>query len=173
MAWTAVALATVGLALLSLHGLSVGTGEALTLLCAVAFAAHIVGLGEWATPTRAYGLAVLQLAVVGTACTIAALPGGIAAPPDAQTWGAVALTALAATAVGFLVQTWAQAHLAPVRTAVILTMEPVFAGVFGVLVAGDDVGGRTALGAVCVLAAMLLVEATPRRRVRTTPRLEA
>src|SRR3954447_18952264 len=42
-AWVAVAVATSGLALLSLHGLSVGRGEAITLLCAVSFALHIVG----------------------------------------------------------------------------------------------------------------------------------
>src|SRR5581483_2434510 len=60
-AWLAVGVATIGLALLSLRGLSVGTGEAITLLCALSFALHIVGLGEWSTPQDAYGLAVVQL----------------------------------------------------------------------------------------------------------------
>ncbi len=45
--WTAVGLATAGLPLLSLRGLSIGLGEVLTLGCAVAFALHILGLSRW------------------------------------------------------------------------------------------------------------------------------
>ena len=73
------------------------------------------------------------------------------------------LTAIAATAVAFFVQTWAQAHLPPTRAAVVMTMEPVFAGVFGVAVGGDSLGGRTIAGAVLVLIAMYVVELGPRR----------
>jgi drug/metabolite transporter (DMT)-like permease len=162
-AWSAVALATIGLALISLHGASVGTGALLTLGCALCFALHIVGLGEWSSSYDSFGLAVVQLGSVTVLCAICAAPDSLAPPPDLDAWGAVLLTGLAASAVGFLAQTWAQAHLPPVRTAVVLTMEPVFAGIFGVLVDGDDLGIRIALGAVCVIVAMLFVEAGPRR----------
>jgi drug/metabolite transporter (DMT)-like permease len=162
-AWFAVALATAGLALLSLHGLSVGTGEAITLICAVSFALHIVGLGEWATSSNAFGLAVLQTGTVGVMSMVASAPDTLAPPPDGGVWGAILLTALAATALAFFVQTWAQAHLQPTRAAVIMTMEPVFAGVFGVAVGGDALGFRTLLGAALVLAAMYLVELGPRQ----------
>ncbi len=162
MSWLGVALATGGLALLSLHGLSVGRGEAITFLCAVAFALHIVGLGEWSTQRDAYGLAVVQLATVGLVSVIVAAPDTLSPPPDAGVWGAILLTALAATAVGFFVQTWAQAHLPPTRAAVVMTMEPVFAGGFGVAVGGDRLGVRTVLGALLVLTAMYVVELGPR-----------
>jgi drug/metabolite transporter (DMT)-like permease len=172
-AWLGVAVATVGLALLSLHGLSVGRGEAITLLCALAFALHIVGLGEWSTSTDAYGLAVVQLATVAVVSVVVAAPDTLAPPPDAKVWGAVLLTALAATALAFFVQTWAQAHLQPTRAAVVMTMEPVFAGVFGVAVGGDDLGVRTISGALLVLAAMYLVELGPRQAAdATVERLE-
>jgi drug/metabolite transporter (DMT)-like permease len=173
-AWTAVGIATIGLGLLSLHGFAIGYGESLTVLTAVAFAAHIVGLGEWSAGRDPVGLAVVQLLVVAVLCGVPAAFGGIALPPDAGVWAALALTGLAGTAVAFLVQTWAQSHLAPTRTAVVLTMEPVFAGLFGVLVAHDDFGARTAAGAVLVLAAMLLVELGPRRGAEgAVERLEA
>jgi drug/metabolite transporter (DMT)-like permease len=162
-AWIAVALATVGLALLALHGFSVGTGELLTLGCAVAFAAHILGLGRWAPSYDAFGLAVVQLLVVAAMSAVVAVPGGIAVPPDWGVWGALALTALAATALAFVVQTWAQAHLAPTRAAVIMTMEPVFAGVFAVVAADEHLGWRTLLGGALVLIAMLVTEVGPRR----------
>jgi drug/metabolite transporter (DMT)-like permease len=174
MSWVGVLVATVGLALLSLHGVTVGAGEAITLLCALSFALHIVGLGEWSTPGTAYGLAVVQLATVGIVSVIVAAPDTLAPPPDASAWGAVLLTALAATAFGFFGQTWAQAHLAPTRAAVIMTMEPVFAGVFGVAFGGDDLGTRTVAGALLVLAAMFLVELGPRRGAdAAVERLEA
>jgi len=163
VSWLGVAVATGGLALLLLHGLSVGRGEAITLLCAIAFALHIVGLGEWSTARDAYGLAVVQLGTVAVISAIAAAPDSLAPPPDSGVWGAILLTALAATAIGFFVQTWAQAHLAPTRAAVVMTMEPVFAGIFGVAFGGDDLTVRIAVGAVLVLAAMFLVELGPRR----------
>jgi drug/metabolite transporter (DMT)-like permease len=168
-----VAVATAGLALLSLHGLSFGTGEAITLLCAVSFALHIVGLGEWSTSADAYGLAVVQLTTVAVVCTVAAAPDSLAPPPDAGVWGAILLTALAATALGFFVQTWAQAHLAPARAAVVMTMEPVFAGLFGVTVGSDRLGVRTVVGSLLVLSAMFLVELGPRQgREGAVERLE-
>ena len=163
LAWAAVGLAAVGLGLLSLRGLSIGTGELLTLGCAAAFALHIVGLSRWSPSYDAYGLAVVQLLTVAAMCGAVALPGGIVVPPNAQVWGAIALTSLVATAVAFVVQTWAQAHLPPTRAAVIMTMEPVFGAAFAVLVAGEVLRGRAWLGAVLVLVAMLLTELGPRK----------
>jgi len=161
-ALAAVVLATAGLALLSLHGVAVGGGELLTLGCAAAFALHIVGLGRWAATFDAFGLAVVQLLTTTALCAAVALPGGLVVPPDAGVWGALVLTALAATALAFLVQTWAQAHLPPTRAAVIMTMEPVFGGVFAVVVGGESLGPRALVGAALVLAAMLLTELGPR-----------
>jgi drug/metabolite transporter (DMT)-like permease len=74
----------------------------------------------------------------------------------------VLLTAIAATAAAFFIQTWAQAHLPPTRAAVVMTMEPVFAGIFGVAIGGDSLSGRIIAGALLVLAAMYLVELGPR-----------
>ncbi len=162
LSWVAVAVATVGLGLLSLQGFSIGIGELLTLGCAAAFALHIVGLGQWASSYDAFGLAVVQLLTTAALCAVVAVPGGLAMPPDASVWGALVLTALAATALAFVVQTWAQAHLSPTRAAVVMTMEPVFGGIFAVLLAGEVLGPRTLAGAALVLVAMVLTEVGPR-----------
>src|SRR4051812_10670855 len=115
----------------------------------------------------------MQIGTVGVVCLVAAAPDTLRPPPDAAAWGAILLTALAATALAFFVQTWAQAHLHPTRAAVVMTMEPVFAGVFGVAVGGDDVTVRLACGALLVLAAMYLVELGPRQAAdATVERLE-
>lgn len=167
-AWLGVAIATSGLALISLHGFSIGSGELLTLVCALLFAVHIVGLGEWSAKEDSYALAVAQLLTVAVLCTASAAPGGLTLPPDAAVSGAVALTALLATAAAFVIQTWAQSLLSPTRTAVIMTMEPVFAGIFGVLLASERLGVRELIGAGLVVGAMYLVELGPRRSAEGT-----
>jgi drug/metabolite transporter (DMT)-like permease len=156
--WLAVALATIGLGMLSIHGWSIGTGEMLTLVCAVFFACHIVGLGEWASQHDTYSFTVLQIGTVAVISLIAASPGGITLPPDASVWSAIGITAVLATAVAFLVQTWAQSLVAPTRAAVVMTMEPVFAGIFGVFIGGNRMTPVTIVGAICVLVAMLFVQ---------------
>ncbi len=155
--WMVVALATVGLALLSLNGWSVGIGELLTLGCAVFFAIHIVGLGEWSSQYRPYTFALLQIGALAAISLMAAIPGGIALPPDVAVWKAIGITGVLATAVAFFVQTWAQSLVSATRAAVVMTMEPVFAGLFAVVIGGNQLTLRTLGGAACILAAMLII----------------
>ncbi|MDD5398066.1 MAG: DMT family transporter [Dehalococcoidia bacterium] len=155
--WLLVALATVGVALLSLNGWSVGPGELLTLACAILFAIHIVGLGEWSPHYNTYTFAFLQIATVGVISIIAALPGGITPPPTIEAWTTVGITAVFATALAFIVQTWAQSLVSPTRAAIVMTMEPVFAGLFAVVIGGDQLTFRTLLGGACIVAAMLII----------------
>ena len=161
--WTAVALATAGLAVLSLQGLAVGTGEALTLASAVLYAAHIVGLGVWSTSRSAIGLTVVQLVTVTLVCGAGAAPGGVVLPSTAGDWASLLYMAVVAGAMALVVQTWAQAHLPATRAAIIMTMEPVFAGLFAVLFGGERLGPRVVVGGAMVLTAMYLVELGPRR----------
>jgi drug/metabolite transporter (DMT)-like permease len=166
--WLVVGLAAIGLALLSLHGWSIGTGELLTLACAVVLAVHIVGLGAWSSRQETYSLALVQIGTVAVMTLIAASPGGITMPLDITVWGTVGVTAVFATALAFLVQTWAQKLVSPSNVAVVLTMEPVFAGIFGVLLGGNQLTVRIVFGFVCVLAAMLIVQL---KSAQTTPQL--
>lgn len=160
-AWGATALAGGGLAVISLTRLGLGEGEGLTLLCAACFALQIVGLGEWSAGRDPYGLCAVQLLTAAFGCIgVAAGTSGLAPPPDWAVWGAVFATAVLATAVAFLVQTWAQAHMAPTRVAIVLTMEPVFAGLFAAL-AGEHLSLRVLLGGAMVLTAMYLAELAP------------
>jgi drug/metabolite transporter (DMT)-like permease len=159
--WVAVALATAGLALISLRGTHVGTGEGLTLLCAVGFALHIVGLSRWAPGSDLWPLTVLQMLTAATLCAVAAAPGGITAPPDPESWGALALTGVLATAVAYAIQTWAQRWLAASQVAIVLTLEPVFAGIFAVLFADQAVTFGLVAGGVAIVSAMYLAELHP------------
>jgi drug/metabolite transporter (DMT)-like permease len=165
LTWGAVLLAVAGLGVLTLDGFSVGYGEALTLIAAILYALHIVGLGAWSRPADAIGMSIVQCLVITVICLGAAAPGGIVLPHRVGDWLAVAYMALFAGAAALLGQTWAQAHLAPTRSAIIMSMEPVFAAFFAVLLGGESVTLRMLLGGAMVLTAMLVVELLPRRRI--------
>jgi drug/metabolite transporter (DMT)-like permease len=163
--WLAVALAMGGLAVLSLSGLSVGFGQAITFVAALLYALHIVGLGAWSDAREAIGMAIVQLVMITLVAFVATAPDGIVLPTTTGDWVSVVYMALFAGALAMVAQTWAQAHLAPTRTAIIMSMEPVFAALFAVLLGGESATGRMLLGGLMVLTAMVVVELAPRRRI--------
>lgn len=156
--WAAVGLATAGLAVLSLQGLAVGVGEAVTLASAVLYAAHIVALGRWSTPGAAVGLATVQALVIAVVAGVAAVPGGVTLPSGTGQWASLLYMALVAGAGALWAQTWAQAHLTATRAAIVMTLEPVFAALFAVLLGGESLTLRMLLGGGLVVGAMYLVE---------------
>ena len=108
-------------------------------------------------------LLAVQLAVCGGACLLAAAIGGdLAAPAGGDVWSALAVTAVLASAGGFFAQSYAQQHASPARTALILALEPAFAGLFGWLLAGDHLSASNWAGAVLILIAILAVDLVPR-----------
>jgi len=155
--WSSVAIATIGLALLSFKGFSIGFGEFLVLVSALLFALHIVSLGEWASGLDTYALTVLQLGTCAVMTFLASLKGGFHTPPDAGVWEAIIYTAFFATSLAFIVQTWAQSSMRATTVAVILTTEVPFAAVFGIWILHEELTLRIALGGLLVLAAMYLI----------------
>ena len=156
--WGCVALATIGLALLSVRGWSVGFGELLVLGSAICFGAHIISLGKWSRGRDAYAMTVIQLAM----CTVitglgSVAEGGYSPPPDWGVWATVVFTAVVCTAVAFMVQTWSQAHMSTTKVAVILTMEVVFAAIFAILFGGEILTLQTAIGGFLVVIAMYVI----------------
>ena len=158
LTWGCVALATIGLALLSIRGWSIGVGEVLVLACAFFFGAHIISLGKWSSGRDAYAMTVVQLAMCALLTGIASIAeGGYSPPPDWGVWATVIFTAVVCTAVAFMVQTWSQAHMSTTKVAVILTMEVVFAAVFAILFGGENLTLQTAIGGTLVVIAMYVI----------------
>ena len=164
--WAAVALATCGLAVLSLTGVSGGYGELLTVASAVVYAGHIVALSRISTPGTALSLSLVQLVVITVICTgLALLPTsgvGLQLPGSARDWLMVGYLGLLAGALTMVLQTWAQARMDPTRAAVIMAMEPVWAAGFAVAVGSEVVTARMIIGGLAILGAMYLAELGPR-----------
>ena len=155
--WACVALATAGLALLSLKGWSLGYGEFLVFLCAIAFAAHIVTLSRWSNGLDVYALTIVQLTTCALMTGALSLTEGFDLPVNTSGWLVVFYTAIICTALAFIVQTWSQAHMSATKVAVILTMEVVFAALFAVLFGGESLTLNALFGGVMVLTAMFMI----------------
>jgi drug/metabolite transporter (DMT)-like permease len=163
LAWGAAGVSALGLYLLSgTNGLH--EGDALALLCAVCFAAHILVTGRGVRSHNLGALLAVQLGTCGLTCLIAgAAAGQLEAPSGGKVWSALLVTALIASALGFFVQSYAQQHASPARTALILASEPAFAGLFG-YVHGDRLTAINWFGAGLIMAAIVGIEVLPRLR---------
>jgi drug/metabolite transporter (DMT)-like permease len=164
-AWAGIALATSGLALLSLRldeRLEVNRGDLLVLGCAVAFALHIVLVARtvrWADPLR---LTTVQVIVAGLLNAVsAALAGQQVASMSQEVWASVVFLGVAATALAFLVQVSVQRFTTATHTALIFTLEPVFAAIFGSWLDNDVLGISGWVGAGLILGGMLVTELFP------------
>ncbi len=151
-------LATIGLGLITIKDAAFDFGQVWTMLCALGFALHIVGLSRWSPGKDVYALTVIQLATVALVCWIGAVPDGIQAPLDGTVWFAILFSAVFATALGFFIQTWAQSIMDASRVAIILTMEVVFAALTSVAVGQEVLAVQTIIGGTLMLIAMLVIE---------------
>ena len=155
--WLCIMVATVGLGLLSIRGFSVGIGEMYVLASAFLFAAHIIALSKWSSGRDVYAMTVIQLTMCAILAGLASAVEGYSLPPDRGVWSVVIFTAVFATAIAFIVQTWSQAHMSATKVAVILTMEVVFAALFAILLGGERLTLQTAIGGILVVVAMYLI----------------
>ncbi|MBN1908586.1 MAG: DMT family transporter [Pirellulales bacterium] len=160
--WIGVGVSTVGLTLLMMGSqTSPNVGDFLSLLSSILFSLHIALLDRHARNYPAPALALAQLSCA-TVLFVAAWP--VFDPvrlPTGDVWLALIVTGIFATAVAFYVQTAVQQRLPAVQTAVIIAMEPVFAIVFGCLLAGDRFNLVQGGGAVLMVSAVLVVELGP------------
>ena len=174
-----VLVATAGLGLMTLQGVigfadaryapayapgyaTIGRGDLLTLAGALAFAAHIVALGHFSERMSFEFLSMMQ---VGSAAVLALALCGWAEQPYAE-WRptvvcVILITGFLATALAFTIQAWAQQFTTSTRTALIYMLEPVFAWMTSYVLAGENLTGRAAVGAVLILGGVMLVETKP------------
>jgi drug/metabolite transporter (DMT)-like permease len=158
----AVVLSLVGIILLSGGGPEgANWGDLLTLLCAAALGLHIALLSRYAASYHAGALTLAQILSMALLFLIVwPLLANVSFPPS-EVWVALLVTGLLASAGAFLVQTTVQQHIPAARTAIILTMEPVFAALFGYWLAGDRLVTVQILGALMILSALLIGEVLP------------
>ena len=161
-----IGLAVVGMAVLTLPSISEGEfrlnrGDALTILCAVAFAIHLLVLGHFAQRAMVEAVALGQIVCAAALSTLV-----LAAEPPRADWSfsvlfALGITSVFATALAFIVQTWGQRHTTATRTALIFALEPVFALAAAAMWGHEALTWKALAGGALILGGILFVELKP------------
>jgi drug/metabolite transporter (DMT)-like permease len=160
--FVSVALAILGLYLLTGAQPSLGFGDAITLVTAFFFGIWFVQTGAWANRFDVVTLTCVELLAIAAFSVPLVLLDGMGSF-TAQAVFAVVFTGLGCSAFAFSIQVWAQRRVEPARASIINLLEPVVAGFVGYAV-GERLGWGGYLGAVIILAGILVAELGARRR---------
>ncbi len=152
------------------HLTAISPGDLLTLVAAFAFALHLLTIGHFSRTMPAATLATLQVAFA-TAFMLLTQP--LERHPRAHftpaILAALIVCALFATAAAFTIQSYAQQHLPPTETVLVLILEPVFGALTAILFLHQHLTARTLIGAALILAGILLTELLPTTHTTEIP----
>jgi drug/metabolite transporter (DMT)-like permease len=165
--WAGALAALIGLYFLTVPPEGLGglnRGDPVVFGCAVMFAVHMILISRYVEHHSVGALAVVQVVttaiLAGVALPFLAVTGW--EPPRFAWTGnlifAILVTAIGSTAIGFSFQTWAQQYTSPTHTAILISLEPVFAAITSWLLAREHLGGRVQLGAALIFTGILLAE---------------
>ena len=154
-------LALIGLALLSLgDNLTVNSGDFLTLICAFLFAGHIISIGIFASKSDPVILNIIQFTVVAILSTLIMLinDGTEFKTLSTSVWKAILYGVLVCTIGAYGLQTAAQKYTSSSRTALILSLESVFAVMFSYFFWGEELTLRMIIGCILIFVGIILTE---------------
>lgn len=157
-----IILCTAGVALMSLDAhMHIAVGDLLCIMCGFAYGFDllITETGVSHEKVDAFQLGVYQLGFTGIWMLILAfLFEEPSLPQSAACWGSVIFLSIFCTGVAFIVQAIAQQYTTATHVGIIFALEPVFAGVVAFLFAGERLMPRAYVGAVMMLASILIME---------------
>lgn len=158
--WVSSGLALVGLWLLTGGVSSVNFGDAITLVAAATYAAHLLATDKYVrADADAVVLAFHQFWMTGLMALVYCLASGrpLAVSGD-KAAGTIAFLAVVPTLSAFFIQMWAQTFTAPIKVSLIFSLEPVFAALFAWTLGGEAFLPARAVGGALIVAAMMAGE---------------
>ncbi len=164
--WVSVAVAVVGFYLLSVkEGISINEGDAIVLLSALLFSFHILVIDKYTSYADGIKISCIQsftAAVISAVCML------IFEKPSIDTilacWLPIVYLGVASGAVGYTLQIIGQKYAEPASASLILSLESVFAAVFGVLFLAEGFTSQELIGCILVFGATILSQLTPGKK---------
>ena len=157
-----VFLALIGVFLMSLNNnFSISLGDSLAIICAFFVSVQIIMTDKYSRQNDTYLLTTIEITVLALLSTVTSLvkePYIIPAHFDSYLIFSLVTTSLFATVYAFIVQTTMQQYTTPTKTALIFTMEPVMAGVFGYFMGGEILSLRGYLGSFIIFTGLIIAE---------------
>ncbi|MFA6029375.1 MAG: DMT family transporter [Elusimicrobiota bacterium] len=158
-AWAAVLLALVGLRLVTGGPSGINPGDALTLLAALAYAAHLFAMDRWVRgEVDMTALAFQQFWMAGAACMLFAAFAGRPFGAAPRSAGAIVFLTLVPTLSAYAAQMLAQREIAPLTVSLVFALEPVFAALFAWTLGGEPFRPLSALGGALIVSAIIVGE---------------
>jgi prepilin-type N-terminal cleavage/methylation domain-containing protein len=121
------------------------------------YSLQIVLMERYAPLYDPLGFTLVEMLAACAVLSLAAAPT-LEVPRGWTVWSALLVTGVFASALAFLVQTWAQRRTSATRTALVFTLEPVWAAVFGFWLAGDRLGVLGWAGCAVIMAGLVAAE---------------
>ena len=171
--WSAALLGAAGTVLLSANGpLRLAPGDLLELAGTVFWSLHVIVIGMMMERMPALPFSIGQFAIAGLINLAGGLafetygPSGLLAagfqvPWLQQAWWTILYTGILSIAIGYTLQAAGQRHAPPTEAAVIMSMEGVFAVLFGYLFLSELLSVVQLVGCVLILLAILLAQLRP------------
>lgn len=159
--WIGAIFAIVGLGLMTLEGetWNISVGEIYALLGAIFFALYVVLVEIYTKKVNSVNFAILQLAIVSLfSFAISILTESVRLPHKSASWVGLLVLALLCTSGAYIAQNVLQNYVSASKTAIIFSTEPVFAGIFGMLIWKEILTTNAILGGALIFIGMLVVE---------------
>lgn len=158
--WVGVLIAVAGMYLLCMkEGFSISEGDLYVLACAVVFAVHILVVDRYSPQVNCLWLSCIQLLVAGALSMIPMFAVEKPALTDIlAAWQPIVFVGVFSCGVGYTFQMLGQRNIAAPVASLILSMESVFAAIFGVLLLHESMSAREVLGSILMFVAILLVQ---------------
>jgi drug/metabolite transporter (DMT)-like permease len=156
-----VILAVVGLGLMTLNSdYILNIGDFYTLLCAFAYALHIILVERYTVKVDSISLAIIQIGVVGVISFIISLfyYESFIIPSSHSVLAGIFITGILATSMAYIIQNTMQKFTSATHTALIYTAEPVFSAIFAYILLGEIMTIRGIVGSIFILLGMILAE---------------
>ena len=164
--WFAVVLSVVGLYLLCMQGtFSLGKGEILVMLCAVAFSVHILVIDHFAPFVDCVKMSCIQFFVCGLVCSV---PAFLLEHPQIinilQAWLPILYAGVLSSGVAYTLQIVGQKNMNPTVASLLLSMESCFSVLAGWLLLQQKLSVKELFGCVLMFTAIVLAQMPSRSK---------
>ncbi len=164
--WAGALIAAAGVFLLSVNDqFRLRPGDALELFGAVLWALHVVMVGRAVKQVDVLLFSVGQYFVAGSLSVVLGMVWEAPTLPGlASCWWAIVYVGLFSVAAGYTLQAAGQKHAPAADAAIILSMEAVFAALFGHFLLGESLAARQLWGCAMILGAIVVVQKNAARQ---------
>ena len=152
-------IALMGIMLLTLDkNLEFHIGDILCLICSLLFSFHVLITERFVKNNNPITLGVLQFGGVAILSFLVQYPiEKFTLPKNEKFWISLMILSVFCTALAYIIQTVSQKKLSSTLIGLILSLEPIFSGIFGYFILNEYLSPQQYIGAFLLLISIIYV----------------